>query len=49
MRLYIRGTGPNPEAGMTTLSIPNGATPSLKQGNKIINKFRYVSKIKKRN
>lgn len=46
MRLYIRGTGPNPEPGMTTLSIPNGATPSLKRGNKIIN--RYVSKIKKR-
>ena len=48
MRLYIRGTGPNPETGMTTLSIPNGATPSLKQGNKIINRFKYVSKIKKR-
>lgn len=49
LRLYIRGTGPNPEAGMTTLSIPNGATPSLKRGNKIINnKFKYVSKIKKR-
>ena len=47
LRLYIRGTGPNPEEGMTTLSIPNGATPSLKRGNKIINN-KYVSKIKKR-